>query len=89
MRRAIRPHARWQKGHIMSTSYRITAGNNSTDLGVVGTSDTLLGAKRLGRKAVRTMLPNGEGWYRVISPNNDWRGEAFGLCTGHKWLGIS
>ncbi|MFO0449530.1 MAG: hypothetical protein ACK52I_12870 [Pseudomonadota bacterium] len=49
----------------MTKNYIVTAGNTSTDLGVVGSSSTLLGAKRIGRRAVRESLPNGEGSYRV------------------------
>ena len=47
-------------------AYTITAGNNSTDLGRVGTAKTPAGAKRIGRNAVRSCLPNGEGSYKVI-----------------------
>lgn len=46
--------------------YKITAGNSNTDLGIVGSSKTVLGAKRIGRNAVRIMLPDGYGQYRVI-----------------------
>lgn len=49
----------------MSKRYTITAGDNSTDLGIVGRADTLLGAKRIGRAAVRDSLPHGEGEYKV------------------------
>lgn len=73
----------------MSAKYTITAGSHSTDLGIIGRADTLLGAKRIGRKAVRTMLPDGHGWYRIVSPNNDSRGEVRSLRTDNKWLGIS
>ena len=46
--------------------YTITAGNNSTDLGRVGTASTPAAAKRIGRNAVRSCFPNGEGSYKVI-----------------------
>lgn len=71
-------------------TYVITAGSNSTDLGIVGKAATIAGAKRIGRAAVRT-LPNGEGTYCVRSP---WsldgpaieylRGEC-SIRTGFKW----
>lgn len=47
------------------TVYTIHAGDNATDLGQVGTSRTIIGARRIGRRAVRTMLPNGCGTYTV------------------------
>lgn len=43
----------------------ITAGNNSTELGIVGTASTRLGAVRIGRKAVSDTLPEGCGTYKV------------------------
>ena len=46
-------------------SYTITAGDNNTDLGVIGRAPTLFAAMRLGRAAVRESLPNGCGGYRV------------------------
>jgi hypothetical protein len=45
--------------------FTVVAGDNSTELGVVGQSKTILGAKRIGRKSVREALPNGQGGYRV------------------------
>lgn len=48
----------------MST-YTITAGNNTTDLGTVGTRRTLSAAIRIGRLAVRDCLPGGQGRYTV------------------------
>ena len=68
-------------------TYIITAGNQSTDLGAVGRAKTLLGAKRIGRRAVRDSLPNGQGGYRVWS-DNDGRliaGGTRGTSTGNKW----
>lgn len=50
----------------MTKRYIITAGDNSTDCGRVGQSDSILGAKRIGRAYVREALPNGCGGYRVI-----------------------
>lgn len=47
------------------TTYTITAGDNSTDLGTVGTAKTMLAARRIGRAAVRSSLPRGEGSYKV------------------------
>lgn len=48
-------------------NYVVTAGSNSTDLGIVGKAATIAGAKRIGRAAVRT-LPNAEGTYSVRAP---------------------
>ena len=45
--------------------YTITAGTAGTDLGQVGQAKTLLGAKRIGRAAVRDALPDQCGGYRV------------------------
>lgn len=47
------------------SKFTVTAGDNNTDLGQVATSKTILGAKRLGRAAVRDSLPNGHGIYKV------------------------
>lgn len=66
--------------------YTITAGSHSTDLGTVGHAKTLLGAKRIGRRAVREALPNGHGNYRVWT--DDSRHVAGGertLRTNNKW----
>lgn len=74
----------------MKTFY-ITAGNHSTDLGIVGNCDTLIGAKRIGRKAVRTMLPNGEGTYYLHNRHvtgQRW-GETCGLHTKFSWVSVS
>lgn len=49
----------------MTTIYTVHVGNNSTDLGQVGTSKTVLGARRIGRAAVRSMLPGGDGCYTI------------------------
>lgn len=77
----------------MAKKYIVTAGSTSTDLGVVGHSNTPLGAKRIGRKAVRESLPNAEGWYRVL----EWvvyetgitvtiMGGERSIRTGFQWL---
>lgn len=70
----------------MTTIYTITAGDNSTDLGRVGTAKTLLGAKRIGRAAVRNMLPRGEGTYTVRDDMGQQvlRGER-SIRTGMDW----
>jgi hypothetical protein len=65
MRRAIRPAQVGKEATIMSKLYTITAGDNGTDLGRVGTAKTILGAKRIGRAAVLYSLPRGEGVYKV------------------------
>ena len=72
----------------MTKTYTITADDNSTDLGVVGYADTLLGAKRIGRRAVRTMLPNGEGRYTLHNQHvaGRWLTEERSIRTGGKWL---
>lgn len=71
-------------------TYVITAGSNSTDLGIVGKAATIAGAKQIGRAAVRT-LPNAEGTYLVRAPFTldgpqveYLRGEC-SIRTGLKW----
>ena len=67
-------------------TYVITAGDNSTDLGTVGRAKTIPGAKRIGRHAVRTLLPNGQGSYRVWSDDNQLiAGGKRSLSTDNKW----
>ena len=51
----------------MKTRFSVTAGNNSTDLGRVGTSATIGGAQRIGRRIVLERLPNKEGSYKIIN----------------------
>jgi len=46
-------------------TYIITAGNATTDLGIVGQTDTLIGARRIGRRVIKETLPNGDGTYRI------------------------
>lgn len=75
----------------MAKKYIVTAGSNSTDLGVVGYSNTLLGAKRIGRKAVRESLPNAEGSYRVNEIDETGitvavMGGERSIRTGFQWL---
>jgi hypothetical protein len=66
--------------------YVITAGNQSTDLGTVGRAKTLLGAKRIGRRAVRDSLPYGQGGYRVWSDDSRLiAGGTRNLSTANKW----
>lgn len=69
----------------ITKSYTIHAGDNSTDLGRVGTAMTLLGAKRIGRAAVRSMLPNGEGNYTVRDAGRDVLREERSIRTDYKW----
>lgn len=77
----------------MSKTYTITAGNNSTDLGVVGHADTYLGAKRIGRKAVREMLPDGQGSYTIkhnhMTFAESMEREERSIRTGNQWLKIA
>jgi len=67
--------------------YAVTAGDHSTDLGVVGHAKTLLGAKRIGRRAVREALPNGQGGYRVWVEGINYpvAGGERTLRTDNKW----
>ena len=68
-------------------SYTITAGDNSTDLGIVGRAPTLYAAKRLGRAAVRESLPDGCGGYRVWDDNDrQVAGESCTIRTGYRWV---
>ena len=69
--------------------YTVTAGNNNTDMGVVGSSDTLLGAKRIGRKVITDSLPNGHGTYYVHVPGCERAGETRSIRTGNKWVAVS
>lgn len=68
--------------------YIITAGNNSTDLGIVGRSNSLQQAKRIGRKAVRTQLPNGEGDFRIkdAETKEEIYCEERSVCTNFRWI---
>jgi hypothetical protein len=68
------------------TTYTVTAGDNSTDLGTVGRAKTLLGAKRIGRAAVRTSLPNGCGGYRVwTADGKQVAGGSRSIRTDYRW----
>jgi len=70
----------------MSKQYFIVAGNQNTELGVVGYSDSLLGAKRIGRRAVRESLPNAEGGYSVKDQFGDVVfGEERSIRTDFRW----
>jgi hypothetical protein len=71
----------------MTKTYIVTAGSNSTDLGVVGYCDSILGAKRIGRKAVNDAIPGGDGGYRVKdkSGNVVFGGER-SIRTGFRWI---
>lgn len=73
----------------MTKRYTISAGCNSTDLGVVGRSDTLLGAKRIGRHAVLHMLPDGQGIYRVRDgEGREVLAGELSIRTGFRWMGL-
>lgn len=70
----------------MSTTYTITAGDNSTELGCIGTAKTILGAKRIGRAAVRDSLPRGEGSYKVRDADGrEVLIEERSIRTGGEW----
>jgi hypothetical protein len=72
--------------HGKTMTYIITAGDNTTDLGTVGRAKTLLGATRIGRRAVRDLLPYGQGSYRVWTDDSRLiAGGKRGLSTGNKW----
>lgn len=64
----------------------ISAGGNGTDLGEVGRATTILGAKRVGRRAVREMLYDEEGTYtmRDAEGREVLRGER-SIRTGYAW----
>lgn len=72
---------------ITIKTYTITAGDNSTDLGVVGHADTFLGAKRIGRRVVRMTLPNGAGIYTIHNRHvpGKWYREERSIKTGFRW----
>lgn len=72
---------------IPNKQYRVTAGNANTDLGIVGYANTILGAKRIGRRAVSESLPNGEGNYNVRTDVGYCvlHGE-YGSRTNFKWI---
>ena len=66
--------------------YTISAGSNSTELGRVGEADTLLAAKRIGRRAMRESLPNCEGWYTVRDESGETvAGEERSIRTNYRW----
>jgi hypothetical protein len=70
-----------------TANYTITAGDNSTDLGTVGRSKTLRGAKRIGRAAVRASLPNGCGGYRVWDEGGQQVvGGSRDIHTAYRWI---
>lgn len=71
----------------MTKRYIITAGNNSTDGGRVGESDSILGAKRIGRAYIRDAMPNAEGSYRVIDAATGQHvgGGVRSIRTGFAW----
>jgi len=66
-------------------NYIITAGDDSTDLGVVGRAATLYAAKRLGRKVVREALPDGCGGYRVWQGDQQVAGGTRDISTEYRW----
>jgi len=68
-------------------TFYVTAGNNSTDLGKVGTASTIEQARRIGKSAVQRSLPYGEGFYMV--KRQDGLVVASGensIRTGFKWI---
>lgn len=79
-----------QVRHVIARTlapYVITAGNYSTDLGIVGRARTLAGAKRIGRRALRESLPDGYGSYRVWLEDGAYpvAGGTRTLATGTRW----
>ena len=69
------------------TTYTITAGNNTTDLGTIGTAATIDAARKIGRAAVRDMLPSGEGTYNITDNDGQriGRGER-SIRTDRNWI---
>jgi hypothetical protein len=64
----------------------VTAGSNSTELGIVGYATTIRGAQRIGRRAVLASLPNGEGSWTAWSEQHEPSAhEVRGIRTGYKW----
>jgi hypothetical protein len=75
-----------QESYMMTSTYTITAGDNSTDLGLVGSTDTLLNAKRIGRAAVRNQLPNQQGRYKIRNADgNEVANGERSIRTGGTW----
>lgn len=71
----------------MSTIFYVSVGDNSNDMGRVGVAKTLEAAKKIGRKQVRGMLPDGHGVYKV----RDAEGREvlvgeLSLCTAFAWV---
>jgi hypothetical protein len=65
----------------------ITAGNNSTELGIVGKASSRLGAVRIGRKAVTNSLPDGCGIYKVWDEiGRELLVGEKSIRTGYKWI---
>jgi hypothetical protein len=76
---------------LMIKTYTISVSNDSNDVKVVGYAETLIGAKRIGRRAVKTMLPNGEGRYTLYNrfvPGR-WWGEVRSSSTKLSWVAFS
>ncbi len=67
--------------------YTVHVSTNSNDYGQVGESHTLLGARRLARRFIRTACPRGEGSYSVRDENGETI-EHGGrtLQSNHKWF---
>ncbi len=51
---------------MKTARYTATAGNNSTDLGVVGAAKTIAAARKLAKMEVKQALPYGEGSYKIF-----------------------
>lgn len=68
------------------TTYTVHAGDNSTDLGMVGRCKTRAEARQLGRKQVDRCLPGGCGTYTIRDAEGQdvERGERT-LRTGYRW----
>ena len=65
----------------------ITAGNNSTELGIVGKASSRLGAVRIGRKAVSNSLPDGCGTYKVRDEiGRELLVGEYSVRTDYKWI---
>ena len=72
------------------TKYTVTAGDVSTDLGVMGRCASLREARRVGRRAVDACLPGGSGTYVIRDADGKEveRGERT-MRTGYAWMARS
>ena len=79
-------HKRVLDEHRSKGRYGIYVSAEGREI-MTGYANTLLGAKRKGRKGVFECCPNGEGGYRVYDYETCEyaEGESRGLHTGYEW----